>query len=194
LERDYFPSLVPVGNKIVRVVGSAPGGDASIYKAYALAIQEAHRTIHITTPYFVPDQQIMDLLTAAARRGIEVKMIFPSVSDNNLVLYAGRSFYAELLAAGVQLYELKLAVLHAKTAVIDGAWSTVGSANLDMRSFLHNTEVNVFVLDTEFGQAMENAFQEDLRDSMPLTAEAWEQRPLSERLKEWAARRLEYWL
>ena len=194
LERNYFPPLKPAGDKILRVLGSEPDGAPNIYKAYALAIQEAKKTIHITTPYFAPDQQIIDALTQAARRGVDVRIIFPSVSDSNLVLYAGQSFYSELLDNGISVYQLQIAVLHAKTAVIDGAWSTVGSANLDIRSFLHNTEVNVIVLGTDFGQAMENAFQEDLRDSHQVVREEWEQRPVGERLKEWAARRLAYWL
>ncbi|MGB7480163.1 MAG: phospholipase D-like domain-containing protein, partial [Burkholderiaceae bacterium] len=194
LQRDYFPSLPPAGNQIVRVLGSEPNGDPTIYKAYVLAIQQARQSIHITTPYFVPDRQLMDALAQAAQRGVDVKLLLPSVSDSTLVLYAGQSFYSELLQHGVRVYQLQVAVLHAKTAVIDGVWSTVGSANIDMRSFLHNSEVNVVVLGPDFGQAMESAFQEDLQDSREVTAEEWEQRPWSQRMKEWAARRLEYWL
>lgn len=194
LQRNYFPPLQRAGDKIVRVLGSTPGSDPVIYKAYVLAIQEAKKTVHITTPYFVPDQQILDALTQAAQRGVEVTMLFPSISDSGLVLNAGRSFYSELLQGGVNIYQLQGAVLHAKTAVIDGIWSTVGSANLDMRSFLHNSEVNVIVLGTDFGQAMEKAFQEDLQDSRQLNDAQWEQRPFAERVKEWAARRFEYWL
>ncbi|HTN65261.1 MAG TPA: cardiolipin synthase [Burkholderiaceae bacterium] len=194
LQRDYFPHLNLAGDKIVRVLGSAPGGDPTIYKAYVLAIQEAKKTIHITTPYFVPDQQILDALKQAAQRGVEVKMLLPSVSDSKLVLNAGQSFYSDLLMSGIEVYQLQVAVLHAKTAVIDGSWSTVGSANLDLRSFLHNSEVNVIVLGTDFGQLMESAFQDDLRDARRITLDEWEQRPLGNRLKEWAARRLEYWL
>ncbi|MEO8837772.1 MAG: cardiolipin synthase [Herbaspirillum sp.] len=194
LDRDYFPALTAIGDKVVRVVASAPGQDPTIYKAYVLAFQQAQKSIHITVPYFAPDQQIMDALTAAARRGVDVKIIFPSITDSKLTLYAGQSFYADLLAAGVQIYQLQVAVLHAKTAVIDGNWSTVGSANLDMRSFLLNREANLVVLDAAFAQAMESAFQDDLRDSKLMTEAQWEQRPLSQRLKEWAARRFEYWL
>jgi cardiolipin synthase A/B len=194
LQRDYFPHLNIAGDKIVRVLGSEPDGDPTIYKAYVLAIQEARQTIHITTPYFVPDQQILDSLKQAVQRGVEVTMLFPSVSDSSLVLNAGQSFYSELLDSGVRIYQLQESVLHAKTAVIDGMWSTVGSANIDMRSFLHNSEVNVIVLGTEFGQAMENAFQEDLRNSHQVTKEEWQARSPIEHLKEWTARRLEYWL
>jgi cardiolipin synthase len=111
-----------------------------------------------------------------------------------VVFHAGRSFYAAMLASGIRIFQLQVAVLHAKTAVIDRVWSTVGSTNIDMRSFLHNQELNAVVMDGAFGTAMESAFEEDLRQSVEVTVEQWEQRALSDRLKEWVARRLEFWL
>ncbi|WP_308922293.1 cardiolipin synthase [Janthinobacterium sp. J1-1] len=190
----YFPVIAEVGDKLVRVVASEPGGGFEIYKAYILAIQEAKKSIHITSAYFVPDKQTVDALTAAAKRGVEVKVVLPGVSDSGLVFHAGHALYDELLAGGVRIYHLKLAVLHAKTAVIDGAWSTVGSTNIDMRSFLHNSELNVVVLGDSFGREMENAFQEDLRDSEEITKAKWESRPWADRMKEWAAQFMHYWL
>ncbi|MDB5762071.1 MAG: phospholipase family protein [Herminiimonas sp.] len=193
-DRNYFPPLSPAGDKLLRVIASNPGGDYQIYKAYALAMQEAKTSIHITNAYFAPDVQILEALTQAARRGVDVKVIFPSVSDTGLVFYCGRSFYSELLDAGVKIYELQASVLHAKTAVIDHALSTVGSANIDIRSFLHNSEVNIVVIGDEFGETMESAFREDLKNSDEVTKQAWDRRPLLERIKEAAARSLEYWL
>ncbi|HWU97238.1 MAG TPA: cardiolipin synthase [Oxalicibacterium sp.] len=192
--RKYFPKLEPVGNKIVRVIASKPGGDYEVYKAYVLAMQQAKTSIHITNSYFVPDKQMIDALTDAAKRGIDVKLVFPAVSDASLVMHAGRSFYTELLASGVRIFELQASVLHAKTAVIDGYWSTVGSTNLDMRSFLHNSEVNLIALDQEFGSTMESAFNEDLKNSIEVTPEKWAERPMSDRMQEWFARQFEYWL
>lgn len=192
--RKYFPPLKPVGDKIVRVIGSEPGGDYEIYKAYILAMQEAKTSIHITNSYFVPDAQMVDALTKAAKRGVDVKIVFPGVSDASMVRHAGRSFYAELLASGVRIFELQESVLHAKTAVIDGYWSTVGSTNLDMRSFLHNSEVNLIAIDQNFGAVMESTFSEDLKNSVEIIPAEWEQRPTSDRMREWMARRLEYWL
>ena len=93
----------------------------------------------------------------------------------------------ELLEAGVRIFELQASVLHAKTAVIDGYWSTVGSTNLDMRSFLHNREVNLITLDAEFGSIMESAFSEDLKNSIEITPEKWAERPFSDRMREWTA-------
>jgi cardiolipin synthase len=191
---DYFPKLESAGDKTVHVLGSQPDHDYSLYKAYILAIQQARRSIHITTPYFIPDRQLVEALVAAARRGVEVSLILPSVTDIGLVYHAGQSFYTQLLSAGVHIYQLQLAVLHAKTAVIDGSWSTVGSANMDIRSFLHNYEANVIVIDDQFGREMEKAFREDIRGSSQITLEQWRQRSLSERIKEWAARSLGYWL
>lgn len=193
-DSNFFPPLKEAGDKLVRVLGSAPGGEHEIYKAYVLAIQEAKKTIHLTSAYFVPDAQILQALRDAAQRGVEVKIILPGVSDSGLMLHATQSFYGDMLAAGIKVYQLQVAVLHAKTAVIDQVWATVGSANIDTRSFLHNNEINVVVLSDEFAGAMENAFAEDLRYSVEITAEKWEQRPRVDRLKEWAARRLEYWL
>jgi cardiolipin synthase len=193
-DRVFFPPLPETGDKLVRILASQPGGDYPIYKAYTLAIQDAKKSIHMTAAYFVPDQQTLDGLTAAARRGVDVKIILPGVSDSGLVFHAGHSFYAPLLAAGVKIYHLQVAVLHAKTAVIDGAWSTVGSTNIDTRSFLHNSELNVVILGDAFGRDMESAFAEDLRDSKEITKEAWGKRPLMDHIKEWAAQVMGYWL
>ena len=193
-EADYFPTPVIAGDKVVRVLGSDPGGQFEIYKAYNLAIQEAKKSIHLTSAYFVPDQQTIDALIAAAKRGVDVKIVLPGVSDSGLVFYAGHALYDQLLENGVKIYQLKLAVLHAKTAVIDSTWSTVGSTNIDTRSFLHNSELNVVVMGDAFGTEMEKAFQEDLRDSNVITLEAWRHRPWAHRMKEWAARFMDYWL
>ena len=193
-EADYFPPLAPVGDKLMRVLATDPERDSEIYKAFITAINEAKSSVHITSAYFVPDRQFIEALTSAAKRGADVKLVLPGVSDHGLVMHAGRSFYEELLANGVKIYQLQVAVLHAKTAVIDGTWSTVGSANIDRRSFLHNYELNVVVLDPAFGREMESAFNEDLRDSKEVTLEQWRRRPFTDRIREFAARLTEYWI
>lgn len=193
-DSNFFPPLKEAGDKLVRVLVSEPGSDQDIYKAYVLAIQEAKKTVHITSAYFVPDVQILQALRAAAQRGVDVKIILPGVTDSGLLFHAAQSFYAEMLAGGIKIYQMQVAVLHAKTAVIDQVWATVGSTNIDTRSFLHNHEINVVVFGEEFGNTMENAFSEDLLDSVEITQEKWAQRPRVDRIKEWAARRLEYWL
>ena len=123
-----------------------------------------------------------------------VKLVLPSVTDSGLVFHASRSYYDELLHDGVQIYLRKNALLHAKTALIDGVWSTVGSTNLDWRSFLHNQEINAVVLGAEFGERMRGSIDADLAQSERLTLERWQQRPLTDRLKESLSRMWQYWL
>jgi cardiolipin synthase len=193
-EANYFPTLAPAGDKLMRVLATDPDRDSEIYKSFITAINEAKSSVNITSAYFVPDRQFIVALTSAAKRGVDVKLVLPGVSDHGLVMHAGRSFYEELLSNGVKIYQLQVAVLHAKTAVIDGTWSTVGSANIDRRSFLHNYELNVVVLDPGFGRDMESAFAEDLRDSKEVTLQEWRRRPWKDRLREFAARLTEYWI
>ncbi len=193
-QAEYFPTLAPVGDKFVRVLSTTPERDSEIYKSLVVAISEAKASIHITSAYFVPDRQIVDALVGAARRGVDVKLVLPGVSDHSLIRYAGQGFYDDLLAGGVRIFELQIAVLHAKTAVIDGAWSTIGSANIDRRSFIHNYELNVVVIDPAFGRDMESAFNEDMRDSKEVTLQQWRKRPWADRVKEMVARLGEYWI
>ncbi|RZI44761.1 cardiolipin synthase B [Herbaspirillum sp. HC18] len=192
---NYFPSLKAEGNALVRAIGSAADQqDFAIYKTYISAFAHANKTIHLTSAYFVPDRQVVAAMIDAARRGVDVRIIFPSFTDVGPLLYAGRSYYDELLAAGIKVYERKAAMLHAKTAVIDGVWSTIGSTNIDTRSFLHNDEVNAVVLGVDFAGRMEALFQRDLQESDEITAEAWSKRGLYSRLREWAVRMFGYWL
>ncbi len=191
---EYFPRLAPAGDKVMRVLATSPDRDSEIYKSLMVAMNEAKKSIHITSAYFVPDQQIVDALIAAAKRGVDVKLVLPGVSDHDLIKYAGQAFYDQLLEGGVKIFQLQVAVLHAKTAVIDGVWSTIGSANIDRRSFIHNYELNVVVLDPAFGRDMESAFNEDLRDSKEVTLEQWRHRPWKDRIREFMGRLAEYWI
>ncbi len=193
-DSNFFPPLAASGEMLVRILASGPDGDQDIHAAYVTAIGAATKSIHITCAYFVPDAQVLQALTDAARRGVDVKIILPGVAESGVVYHAGRSFYTAMLASGIRVYQLQVAVLHAKTAVVDRVWSTVGSTNIDMRSFLHNYELNAVVMDGAFGVVMESDFDEDLRQSVEVTAEQWAQRPLADRLKEWVSRRLEFWL
>ncbi len=193
-DRDYYPPLPPAGDKVLRVLRSEPGKHHDVYKAYALAFQGATKSIHITAAYFVPDRQIVKNLLDAAHRGVDVKIILPTVTDSGLISRASHSFYTPMLKAGIKVYELKTNMLHAKTAVIDGSWSTVGSTNMDTRSFLHNKEVNVIVLGDDFGREMESAFQDDLKDSSEVALEKWKHRPFGEKFKDLLTRLFSYWL
>jgi len=184
----YFPPLTPIGKDIVRAIGSTPDDPYSlIYLTLISAIGNAEKHIHLTNAYFVPDPQLLLALTDAAARGVAVKLILPSHSDSALVFHAGRSHYAGLLAGGVQIFERQGALLHAKTAVIDGVWSTVGSTNLDWRSFLDNDEVNAVVLGRDFAAQMQRMFEKDQNASERIDPLAWANRPVQFRLKEWLA-------
>jgi len=191
---DYFPRLAPVGDKVVRVLATSPDRDSEIYKSLVVAINEAKKSIHLTAAYFVPDRQIVESLTAAAKRGVDVQLVLPGVSDHSFIKSAGESFYKELLEGGVRIFQLQVAVLHAKTTVIDGMWSSIGSANIDRRSFIHNYEVNVVVLDPAFGRDMEAAFREDIRHSKEVTLDQWKKRPWMDRAREAMSRLTEYWI
>ena len=174
------------GNALVRVVGSTPGETNRIpFIVYVSAISFADHSIHLTNSYFIPDEQILKALVDAARRGVDVKIILPGITDSKLALYAQRHYYAELLQAGVKIYEHKSSLLHAKTAVIDKVWSTVGSTNLDFLSLLSNDEVNAIILSREFAVEMEKMFVSDLAGSSQIQREQWENRPLLHRVREW---------
>ena len=191
----YFPQLANKGKEVVRAIGSSPDEPYSlIYATLISAIGGAETSIQLTNTYFVPDPQLLAALKDAVQRGVDVRLILPGKTDSWLVFHAGRSYYAELLSAGVKIYERRDALLHAKTALIDGVWSTIGSTNLDWRSFLHNQEVNAVILGQEFGAQMQAMFDIDMAASSPVTLEQWGQRSISEHLKETVARVWEYWL
>ena len=173
-ERNYYPKMKEDGNALVRVVGSTPGSDNRItFIVYVAAITFAEHSIHLTNAYFIPDEQIVKALTDAAKRGVDVKIILPGTTDSQLALNAARYNYSELLKAGVKIYERRNALLHAKTAVIDGVWSTVGSTNLDYWSLLSNDEVNAVVLSREFAVEMERMFANDLAQSDQIQWDKW---------------------
>jgi len=187
--KTYFPELKPQGNDIVRAIGSTSDDPYSlIYLTLISAIGNAERQVYLTNAYFVPDPQLLKSLIDAVARGVDVKLILPSHSDSAVVFHAGRSHYSTLLKAGVKIYERRGALLHSKSAIIDGVWSTVGSTNLDWRSFLDNDEINAVILGREFAQQMQATFATDLKASEAIDLERWEHRPLSFRFKEWMAR------
>lgn len=187
--RDYFPALQPQGDELIRAIGSTPDDPYSlIYLTLIAAITNAERQVHVVNAYFVPDPQLLEALLAAAARGVDVRLVLPGHSDSSVVFHAGRSYYASLLAGGVRIYERKGALLHAKSAIVDGVWSCVGSSNLDWRSALDNDEINAVVVGRDFARQMQAAYAADIAASDEIDAASWERRPLSVRMKEWGAR------
>lgn len=187
-QREYFPALKAEGTDIVRAVGSTPDDPFSLmYLTLISAIGNAEKYVHLANAYFIPDRQLLKALSDAVGRGVDVKLLLPSHSDSNVTFHAGRSHYATLLESGVKIYERRGALLHSKTALIDGVWSSVGSSNLDWRSALDNDEVDAVVLGRDFARQMQAAFAADLAASDAILLEPWERRPLSFRFKEWMA-------
>jgi cardiolipin synthase A/B len=181
--------LAPRGKEIVRAVGSTPDDPFSlIYLTLVSAITNAEKQVFITNAYFVPDPQLMKALLDAAARGVDVRLVLPSQSDSPPAYHAGRSYYAQLLSAGVKIYERHGSTLHVKTAIVDGVWSVVGSSNLDWRSALDNDEINAVIVGREFGQQMQAAYLKDIAASDEIDLPTWERRPVMMRLKEMAAR------
>jgi cardiolipin synthase len=194
-QKNYFPEVPPAGKEIVRAIGSTPDDEASlIYLTLMSAIAHAEREVHITMAYFAPDEQLLQALVDAVGRGVDVTLILPSYSDSTPIFHLGRSYYTTLLRGGVRIFERRGAIMHAKTACIDGVWSTIGSTNLDMRSFLHNDEINAVMLSREFAARMEAMFDADLAESDEVTLEQWKRRPLGLRIKERLARLGAYWM
>ena len=191
----YYPRLEARGPKAIRVVSSDPEqGRSEMYTTLLRRIGTARERVWLTVGYFVPDEEILRALVDAARRRVDVRLVLPGFSDFWAPVYAGRSHYGELLDAGVHIYEWHKSIMHAKTAVIDGTWASVGSTNLDWRSFVHNWEADVVVEDPAFAQALERRFREDAAGSIEVSASQWRSRGGLERAKEWLARQWQYFL
>jgi cardiolipin synthase len=181
----YFPAPGPRGQVYAQVVRSSPaGGSFAIYTALLLALSSARRSIYVTNPYFVLDEKMTEALLTARKNGARVVVLVPGTIDHNVVRQASRAGFGQLLLAGIEIYEYRAALLHAKTMVIDGVWSTVGSTNLDNRSFALNDELNVICYDAAVARRLEEVFEEDLAHSSKVTYEAWDDRGLYERLLE----------
>lgn len=191
-----FPRLQPVGHERVRVTIGAGGNKnpSETYFAYLDIFEQVQQRIWITQAYFVPDDTFLEILAQAARRGVDVKVIVPGVTDFGSIVYASRHLYGDLLDAGVQIFEFQDAVLHAKTAVADGVWSIVGTSNLDHLSFLRNHEVDAVVVGSTFAAQMEQAFQDDLKRTRQITLEEWRRRPLGYKILGYINSRFQPWL
>lgn len=184
-EAGYFPPLEEAGNHAVRVLPTNPiVGRPYVRIVLRRAIRAARRSIHATQAYFLPDARVLWSLRAAARRGVEIGLVVPSVVDHALALHAGRSTYGRLLRGGVAIHELQDQLLHQKTVVVDGEWSILGSANMDIRSFRINHEVSVDVLGRDIAEQMEDVYRRDLSLSKRIDPAAWARRPLAVKIEQ----------
>jgi cardiolipin synthase len=181
----YFPLLPRRGSVFAQVVRSSPTvGSFSMYTMFLLAMSSARRSIYITNPYFLPDGRMMRVLTEAPTRGVRVVVLLPGAIDNNIVRHASRAKFGELLEAGIEIYEYQAGLLHAKTMTIDGTWATIGSTNLDSRSFALNEELNAVVYDKEVVSRLEKVFTDDLAYARKVHYRRWRGRGLLDRLLE----------
>ncbi len=188
---DYFPALHNYGAEIVSVLGSAPEEFSTIYVTLISAIRNAESNVYITDAYFAPGPQMIESLEAAARRGVDVRLLLPGKTNQSLIQPAARANFTALLESGVRIFLWDGEMLHAKTATIDGVWSTVGSSNLDWWSIARNDEINTVVLSVRFADQMNEMFMSDLQNAREVRLAQWQERPLFERVKETLARFLQ---
>ena len=185
---DFFPALPEAGSTSAAVVPSSPlAAMSGAGRVYAISLAAASKEIWIANSYFLPDESTVGLFVAAVRRGVDVRIIVPSDKQNDVpaTKAAGRSFFGPLLAGGVKIFEYQPTMYHLKTMVVDGIFSTVGSANFDDRSFHLNEELNLFVYDADFAARMKQSFERDLSQCRPYTLAMWKSRTLTKRATEW---------
>lgn len=190
-DKFYFPDFNKEPEKkdtLVQIAASGPDSSSpSILFAILKAISLARSEVLITTPYFIPGESLLNILIIAAFSGVRVVLLVPGISDTRFVQAATRSYYHSLLAAGVEIYEYQKGFIHAKTMVIDEKVAMVGTANMDIRSFDLNFEVNALIYDPKVAEELKQQFNEDLRHSKAIPLEAWRKRAVLTKLMQKAA-------
>ena len=182
LEKTIKP--VKDGLPVLPIFASSARGRRQMRKLIYYSINNARKSIYLTTAYFTPSRRMLQILENAVTRSVEVKLLLPGRSDMSSAHFAGRAFFTKLLRAGIRIYNYQGEILHAKTFVFDEVWSIIGSANLDFQSLRRNDEGNVGIIDRQFGLQMTDIFNEDLKKSEEITLEHWLQRPLIDMVKE----------
>lgn len=182
---NYFPdynqtkeiNIIENKNKVVQIVASGPDSKSPlILQSICKAISLAKNEILITTPYFIPSEVLNECLIIAAASGVKTKLLVPGISDSKFVNFASRSYFLDLIKAGVEIYQYEKGFVHSKTMVIDNEISIVGTANMDLRSFDLNFEVNAIVYDKEISNELRNYFYVDLDNSIKIDQNSWEKR------------------
>lgn len=187
INSDYFSfdQTEEPGNYYAQIVSSGPDSDLpNILYAIIQAVNSAQKEVLLTTPYYVPDTSLQEALIIASLSGIDIKLLVPKEGDSKIVHTATKAFFGELLKAGVKIYRYEKGFIHAKTFVVDGKLASVGTANLDMRSFDLNFEVSALIYDKRIAQELRNSFYKDLEDATPINPEQWKNRPKYKRIAE----------
>lgn len=191
ISRGLLPEPEIIGSTGIQIVSSGPDTDQEqIKQGYIKIINSAKKTIHIQTPYFIPDESIMEALRIAIASGVEVNLMIPNKPDHPFVYWATYAYAGELLKAGGKVYTYEHGFLHAKTIVADGKLASVGTANFDVRSFKLNFEVNAFIYSEEVASLLKKEFENDIHLSYELTREIYYDRPTIIKFKESISRLL----
>lgn len=189
INEKYFPSVDADENIAIQIAASGPDTNwANIMEAMLTAINNAENYIYITTPYFIPNEQIITALQIAAKIGVDVRLLIPKASDSWIAANATNSYLDELLFAGIKVYRYYKGFIHAKTLVVDDVFSTIGTCNLDNRSFNINFEINALIYNEKQSKILKNQFLEDLKESDSVDFESWKKRSKLSKLKESFAR------
>jgi len=180
----YFPRLGAAGPVRAHMTASSPhGGVSQLEMLYKLAIAAAQKRLIIQNPYFIPDDELVDLLARAVQRGVDVRLMIPGpVTDSSIVRHASHRHFATLLRKGIKIYEYQQTLSHQKVMIVDGLWAHVGSTNFDDRSLDINDEASVGLIDPAVAAELEAAFAKDLEHCKQLDAEVWSRRPLWHKL------------
>ena len=189
LKKRYFPQIEFTGDTMIQIVSSGPDSDwESIHYSYFSAICKAKKSIYIETPYFIPDESILRALKSAALSGVEVKIIFPKIPDHKIVNIASYSYFEDILKSGGKVYLYEKGFIHSKMIIIDDIIFSTGSANMDLRSFMLNFEINAFIYDKKVIEDMKQVFYEDMKQSSELIYEKFRERSFIIKIKESIAR------
>ncbi len=191
INEDLFPKIENTGNQCVQIAASGPDSDwASIMQAFFVAISTASNRVWITTPYFIPNEPVLTAIKTAALSGVDVQIIFPYAAESKIVHAASMSYMKEVLEAGVKVHLYTRGFIHAKTLLVDDVFSSVGTANMDYRSFDQNYEINAMIYSEKIVNQLSDQFKLDREQCVPLQLSRWEQRPIRKRLVQSVARLL----
>jgi len=181
----YFPPHSVTQPCVVQIAASGPDSDwATIMQTYFAAINRAAQRLYVATPYFIPNESLLTALQAAALRGVDVRLLMSARSDSSITQWASMSYVSDLLESGAKVFLYQKGFSHSKLLIADGEFCSVGTANMDVRSFEHNFEVNAIIYDADFTQRLEKEFLHDLEGSRQLSLAEWQKRPRFEQLME----------
>lgn len=187
----YFPQLDKKDQNLIQITACGPDSDwASIMQSYFVAISSAKNSVYISTPYFSPNESVRTALHALALSGVEVKIMLPSKSDSTVSYWNSFSYIGRMLEAGIEVYLYERGFNHSKVLMVDGVFSSVGTANFDNRSFDLNFEVNALIYNEKVTMELTRLFEKDLKDCQQVFISQWKKRPLTQKIKESLSRML----